>query len=31
MILHDTLSYLRSAGNEIDQLTQDTYDYYKNK
>ncbi len=31
MILHDTLSYLRSAGNEIDQLTQDTYDFYKDK
>ena len=29
MILKDTLSYLESAGNEIDSLTQETYEYYK--
>lgn len=29
MILRDTLAYLKSAGNEIDSLTQETYDYYK--
>ena len=29
MILRDTLSYLKSAGNEIDTLTLETYDYYK--
>ncbi len=29
MVLEGTLSYLRSAENEIDPMTQETYDYYK--
>lgn len=29
-ILEDTLSYLRSAGGDIDSMTRETYDYYRN-
>lgn len=29
IILESTLSYLKASGNEIDEMTQKTYDYYK--
>ena len=29
-ILHDTLEYLQQGVDEIDPMTQKTYDYYKN-